>query len=63
LLGFDRSERPADPVTLHRVATEAAQRIESRLVLDPFGNDDEPHVVRELDRRAHDDRVVCIVRE
>src|SRR6185437_9403655 len=63
LLGVNDSEGPADPVTLHGVAAERTQRVEGRLVLDAFGNDDEPHVVRELDRRAHDDRVVRIVRQ
>ena len=56
-------QRPADVQPLGVVAPEPAERLEDVAVLDALRGHGEPHVVREVDRRAHDRRVVGIAHE
>ncbi len=55
--GIGRAEQEA----LHAVAAELAQLRERRLVLDAARDHGEAELVRELDRRAHDQRVARVL--
>src|SRR5207302_4362087 len=61
-LHFRSAEWLAQPVALDHVAAELAQTVAGHLVLDAFGHYGEAHVVPELDRRAHNDSVVSVMR-
>jgi len=55
-------QRPAQEEALHAVAAELAQLLQRHLVFDSGGGDRESELVRELDGRAHDQRIAGIDR-
>src|SRR6266576_603680 len=55
-------QRLAQMVALRHVAAHAAETLERHFVLDAFGHDGETHVMREIDRRAHDHGIAGIAR-
>ena len=57
-----RRQRLADVVALRHVAAHRAQPFERGFVLDAFGDHGESDVVREVDGRAHDDRIARVAR-
>ena len=50
----DRTQRPADQVTLRGVALPALQQAQAMVVFDPLGDHLQTEVVAHLDGRAHD---------
>ena len=55
-------ERTGEQEALHAVAAELAQLRQRRVVLDAARDDGEAELVRELDRRADDQRVARVLR-
>src|SRR5436309_8870797 len=59
---FICGERTAQQEPLNHVAAQRAQPLERAFVFYAFSDNSEAHVMRELDRRAHDHRVARIAR-
>jgi hypothetical protein len=47
-------------IALRQVAPQQRQALERRLVLHALGDDSQPEIVAEVDRRAHDDQVALV---